>query len=179
MRNASAEFNESMSLMATIAIMIIMGVILVPLDYLMASETDTLMLLRSLGIELGVFMIILVQFGSKVMYLYSTELSSTFGSSTAGGSTAGSSGGSRTQKCKAAKMAASRGRFRLTPKILEAGEMAMATISEPQFFFEETFGKSYSCMSPHNSSRNNASSRRMNNNNSGNVSSRSVSVKTP
>lgn len=84
MRNASAEFNESMSLMATIAIMIIMGVILVPLDYLMASETDTLMLLRSLGIELGVFFIILIQFAPKVMFLYTTEMSTTFTSGTFG-----------------------------------------------------------------------------------------------
>lgn len=154
-RKASAEFNESMSLMSTIGLMFIMGVILVPLDYLMADDPDTLVLLRSLGIEIGVLGIILLQFASKITYVWRVEITTTFGSSSLGSS--GNSSGSHA-KSQALKHAAARGRFTLNPKILTYGPLSIATISESDRFFEEKLNlhcsmRGHSSISKQNSSK--------------------------
>lgn len=150
-RKASAEFNESMSLMSTIGLMLIMGVILVPLDYLMASEPDTLVILRSLGIEIGVFAVIILQFGSKLMYIWNVEFTTTFGStSLLGGS---SSMNSLHEKSQAMKRAAARGRFTVKPDLMQCIPITLATISESERFFDERGGRNNSVGTPTSFSR--------------------------
>lgn len=92
-RNASSDFNESVSLATTIGALGIIGVILTPLDYLMQGNPDVLLGFRGVGIEIGAFLVIIIQFGSKVLYIYVHEIgSTTMGSSFSGtGSGSGSS----------------------------------------------------------------------------------------
>lgn len=45
------------------------------------------------------------------------------------------------------KAAAARGRFRIFPNVFYFGDLGLATISEPQHFFEETVGLGASCYS--------------------------------
>lgn len=61
-RHATSDFNESVSLASTIAVMLVIGVILVPLDFLMTNEPASLLIFRSFGTEIGVFGILLLQF---------------------------------------------------------------------------------------------------------------------
>lgn len=110
-----------------------MGVILVPLDFLMEDNPDTLVILRSIAIEIGVLIIIILQFGTKILYLYRVELTTTFGSSSLG-SSGGSSGANKTA---ALRRGAARGRFTLRPKILENTPITIATISEAERFYDE------------------------------------------
>lgn len=79
-----------MSLAMTIALLCIMGIIEVPLNYLMDDDPSVLLIFRGLGIELGTFFIIFIQFGSKVTYLWVHEITTTTGSSLSGPTASGS-----------------------------------------------------------------------------------------
>lgn len=111
----------------------------------MADDPNILVMLRSFGVEIGVFCIIIIQFSQKIIYLYTVEISTTFGTSS------GSSSSSNSQyiyyyinsaKTKALRKAAERGNFTVTPKILNYSPISMACISEADRFFEVKYGNS-------------------------------------
>lgn len=111
----------------------ILGILEVPLNYLLDSAPDTLVIIRSFGISIGALAVLLLQFSSKLLYLYEKELSTTFGSS----SLSSSSNKSR-ERSKAMKAAASKGGFTIKPDLLKYGGFALSTISHPEKFYDES-----------------------------------------
>lgn len=69
-RKASAEFNESISLAFTVISILFIGCICIILNFMLSSEPSTLMIIRAIGIELGVIIIIFFQFGNKMVNVY-------------------------------------------------------------------------------------------------------------
>lgn len=114
-----------------ILFIVIMGVILVPLNYLMDDEPDTLMAIRGIGIEAGVFIVIILQFGSKLTYIWLYEMKTTWMSSSL------SQSSTSREKSQQLKKSAARGRFTVNPKILSRLPIEIGAISEQDRYFED------------------------------------------
>lgn len=108
----------------------ILGILEIPLNYLLESTPDTLVIIRSFGISIGALAVLLIQFTSKLVYLFRNNSTISFGSSV-------NNHDSSQKEKKDLKLAASKGRFRIKPDILRYDGMALSTISYPERFFDE------------------------------------------
>lgn len=102
-----------------------------PLNYLMDDEPDTLMAIRGIGIEAGVFIVIILQFGSKLTYIWLYEMKTTWMSSSL------SQSSTSREKSQQLKKSAARGRFTVNPKILSRLPIEIGAISEQDRYFED------------------------------------------
>lgn len=97
----------------------------------MSDNPPALLNIRSFGTEAGVLIIFLMQFSSKISYLYFNEIRTTITGSLS------SQGSTSAQKSLQARKAAARGRFQVTPNVLSYRPIEITTISEPDRFFED------------------------------------------
>lgn len=69
-RTVVAEFNESLSLISTISILCIWTIVMLILDFVLSDEPTALAFIRTMGMNVGVFVVAFLQFGNKVSLLY-------------------------------------------------------------------------------------------------------------
>lgn len=124
----------------------IFGIILIPLDFLLSKEAEAVMFTRSFGIELGVFLLLILQFGSKVILLFtdpngSSDSSGTLDSSSISGASSMSAIVTSGSQAPRRKSDFNKGNYEVTPDILSLEPIVMATISEADKFFDESVAR--------------------------------------
>lgn len=105
---------------------------------MMSKQPDTLLSLRGFGIELGVFLTILLQFWKKISYIFTYQI----GASTSILSSSSSSANSKKSRSynyfifRKAKQLTKRGRFFLIPNVFEVSNIGLCSISMPNLFYD-------------------------------------------
>lgn len=105
---------------------------------MLSNEAESVMFTRSFGIELGVLLLLLLQFGSKIIYMIKGKYYSNSDSTSLSVSGSNSTSTNNTLRNKAL---ASRGRFEVYPCLIDLPPIVIATISEADRYFEEKINK--------------------------------------